>query len=441
MFSRFLLFFGAAGAGLCAAATGRRGFGARFHAKPCFFVSLAPIPGVFSATGRRGLGARFPAKPCFFVDGHHVFGVKGAAGEPDVVLHSPQNLALSSTGTTSLGLKAPPASRTWCFTPRKTLLFRQRAPHLWDQRRRRRAGRGASLPANPCSFVDGHHVFGTKGAAGEPDVVLHSPQTLALSSTSTTSLGPKAPPASRTWCFTHRKPLLFRRRAPRLWGQRRRRRTGRGASLPAKPCSFVNGHHVFGTKGARPARTWCTIPRKTLFLRFPCTNSSSLFGVRPAQTWCTIPRKTLFLRFLCTKSGCLFGVPPARTWCTIPRKTLFLRFPCTNSRRLFGDRPARIWCTNPRKTLFLRFLCTKSESLFGERPARIWCTIPRKTLFLRFLCTKFERLFDVRPVSSHKKHPPAKGGCLFSHATRFPGRCLVRQPGGAHRFPSSAPTR
>ena len=64
----------------------------------------------------------------------------------------------------------------------------------------RRRPAGADLvhdsPQNPCSFVDGHHVFGTKGAAGEPDVVLQSPQTLALSSTGTTSLGPKAPPAS-----------------------------------------------------------------------------------------------------------------------------------------------------------------------------------------------------------------------------------------------------
>ena len=77
-----------------------------------------------------------------------------------------KTLALSSTGTTSLGPKAPPASRTWCFNPRNPLLFRRRAPRLWDQRRRRRAGRGASLPTNPCSFVDGHHVFGAKGAAG-----------------------------------------------------------------------------------------------------------------------------------------------------------------------------------------------------------------------------------------------------------------------------------
>ena len=196
MFSRFLLFFGAAGAGLCAAATGRRGFGARFHAKPCFFVSLAPIPGVFSATGRRGLGARFPAKPCFFVDGHHVFGVKGAAGEPDVVLHSPQNLALSSTGTTSLGPKAPPASRTWCFTPRKPLLFRRRAPRLWDQRR----------------------------SAGA-DLVHDSSQNPVLSSTGTTSLGPKAPPAS--------DPIIISPRGKEL--------TTNALSLPF----VVNSNHSF----------------------------------------------------------------------------------------------------------------------------------------------------------------------------------------------------
>ena len=184
MFSRFLLFFGAAGAGLV-------------HDSPQNPVPPFPLHQV-----------RVPFR-------------RQAGG--DLVHDSPQNPVSSSTGTTSLGSKAPPASRTWCFTPRKPLLFRRRAPRLWGQRRLRRAGRGASLPAKPCSFVDGHHVFGTKGAAGEPDVVLHSPQALALSSTGTTSLGPKALPASRTWCFTPRKTLLFRQRAPRLWGQRRRR--------------------------------------------------------------------------------------------------------------------------------------------------------------------------------------------------------------------------
>ena len=161
MFSRFLLFFGAAGAGLCAAEAGRR---------------RALRGGGLCAA--EGFARRRPA---------------GA----DLVHDSPQNLALSSTGTTSLGLKALG-----------------------------RRGLGARFLANPCSFVDGHHVFGVKGAAGEPDVVLHSPQNLALSSTGTMSLGPKA---------------LGRR--------------GLGARFLAKPCSFVNGHHVFGAKGAAGIRS------------------------------------------------------------------------------------------------------------------------------------------------------------------------------------------
>ena len=168
-FHAFCYFLGRPARGLCEAGAGRRGLGARFLAKPCSSVPLAPSSGAFSGTGRRaGRGASLPAIPCSFVDGHHVFGAKGAAGEPDVVPHSPQSLVLSSTGTTFPEPERPDASRTWCFPPRKTLLFRQRAPRLWSRIGLRQAGRGASLPAIPCSFVDGHHVFGAKGAAGRP---------------------------------------------------------------------------------------------------------------------------------------------------------------------------------------------------------------------------------------------------------------------------------
>ena len=139
------------------------------------------------------------------------------AGVPDVVLRLPQALVLSSSSTTSSGLKAPPTYRTWCSAPRKTLFLRRRAPRLWGPRRRRRTGRGASLPASPCSFVVKHHVFEVQGVADVPDVVLRLPQALVLSSSSTTSLGPKALPAYRTWCFTLRKTLFLRRQAPRLW--------------------------------------------------------------------------------------------------------------------------------------------------------------------------------------------------------------------------------
>ena len=80
----------------------------------------------------------------------------------------------------------------------------------------RRAGRGASLPAIPFSFVAGHHVSRAQRAFG-------------------------GPPANRTWCFTSRKPLFLRRRAPRPSDPADLRRTGRGASLPASPSSFVRG--------------------------------------------------------------------------------------------------------------------------------------------------------------------------------------------------------
>ena len=142
---------------------------------------------------------------------------RGALPAWDVVLRSPQTLVLSSSSTTSLGPKALPAYRTWCSASRKPLFFRRRAPRLWGPRRRRSAGRGAPLPAIPCSFVVEHHVFGAQGAAGVPDVVPHSPQSLVLSSSSTTSSELKAPPTYRTWCSASRKPLFFRRQAPRLW--------------------------------------------------------------------------------------------------------------------------------------------------------------------------------------------------------------------------------
>ena len=131
----------------------------------------------------------------------------GGAPPRDVVLRSPQTLVLSSSSTTSLGPKAPPAYRTWCFPPRKPLFFRRQAPRLWRPRRCRRTGRGAPLPANPCSFVVKHHVFGAQGAAGVPDVVPHSPQNLVPSSSSTTSLAPVGPPASHPKVM--HEPLFF----------------------------------------------------------------------------------------------------------------------------------------------------------------------------------------------------------------------------------------
>ena len=144
-------------------------------------------------------------------------GARGGAGGGGVgggvVRHSPQTLIPSSPGTTSSGSMAPATGRqdwtggvgsargvtgrTWCAAPRKPLFLRRRAPRLPNQRRRQQAGRGASLPANPYSFVAEHHVFQIKGAGGGPDVVRRSPQTLIPSSPGTTSSGSKAPAAGR----------------------------------------------------------------------------------------------------------------------------------------------------------------------------------------------------------------------------------------------------
>ena len=140
---------------------------------------------------------------------HHVPRSGWPAALTDVVLHPPQSIVSSSRGTTSLSPDGPPPSQTWCFTPRKPLFLRPEAPRLSGQRRRRRTGRGASLPANPCSFIHKHHVSRAQSAGGVPDVVPHSPQTLILSPTSTTSLGSKAPAAYRTWCSIPRKPLFL----------------------------------------------------------------------------------------------------------------------------------------------------------------------------------------------------------------------------------------
>ena len=202
-------------------------------------------------------------------DLRHRIPAERSSAASDVVPHSPQTLVLSSTNTTSLGPKAPAAYRTWCLTPRKPLFFRPQAPRLSGPRRRRRTGRGASLPTNPYSFVRKHHVSRVQGAGGVPDVVPHSPQTLIPSSGSTTSLGsnvmdvvphppqalisssgsttspgPDGPTPAWTWCFTPRNPLFLRPEAPRPQVRMGRCRHGRGAPSPAIPCSFVRKHHV-----------------------------------------------------------------------------------------------------------------------------------------------------------------------------------------------------
>ena len=119
----------------------------------------------------------------------------------------------------------------WCFTPRKPLFLRRRAPRLWGQMDRPPGRRGAPLPAIPCSFVAGHHVFGAGRANRRAGMVLPSPLTLIPSSPGTTSLGSNGPTAGPAWCSPPSNPLFLRRGAPRLWGRTSRPPGRRGAPL------------------------------------------------------------------------------------------------------------------------------------------------------------------------------------------------------------------
>ena len=181
----------------------------------------------------------------------------------DVVPRTRQSLVLSSRGTTSLVPAGPSEGWTWCFTLVKALIFRCGAPRRWGRSGLRRVGRGASHSSKPYSFVAGHHVIGAGRCYGGQDVVLHSWQSLILSLRGTTSLVPAGATEGRTWCFTPGKALFFRRGAPRHWCRPMLRREGRGASLPAKPYSFVAGHHVVAAGKQKKLTTKRSSPRRS----------------------------------------------------------------------------------------------------------------------------------------------------------------------------------
>ena len=155
------------------------------------------------------------------------------SGNPDVVIHCPQSLISSSTSTTSPSLSGLSSGSTWCFTVRKALFLRPEAPRLSAGPSLRRPGRGASPSAKPYSFVRKHHVYRPGRAAGDPDVVLHHPQSLIPSSGSTTPIGRAEPPATRMWCLIPRKALCLRPEAPRLLA--RPSGASVGVALLAKP--------------------------------------------------------------------------------------------------------------------------------------------------------------------------------------------------------------
>ena len=183
--------------------------------KPLFLRPRAPRPQARTGLPPARRGASLPANPCSFVHGHHAPGHEPSFLRLGVVLLSPQTLVPSSTGTTPPGTNRPSSDSAWCFSPRKPLFLRRRAPRPQAQTRVPPARRGASLPANPCSFVHEHHAPRLEPAFLQSGVVLPSPQTLVPSSTGTTPPGSNASSGGSAWCFSSRKPLSLRRRAPR----------------------------------------------------------------------------------------------------------------------------------------------------------------------------------------------------------------------------------
>ena len=177
-----------------------------------------------------------------------------------MVLRSPQCLVLSSPGTTSS-----------------------------EQNRIRPVERGASLPATPCSFVAGHHVFWTKWGFGRLGVVLRSPQHLVLPSTGTTSLEQNGASAGWAWCFAPRNALFFRRRAPRLWDKMGLRPVGRGASRPQRLVLPSTGTTSLGQNGASAGWAWCFAPRNALFFRRLTPRLWDKMGLRPVGRGASLP--------------------------------------------------------------------------------------------------------------------------------------------------------
>lgn len=95
------------------------------------------------------------------------------------------------------GVKFEPA---WCPAVRKPLFLCRGAPRRMGESEHGDGRRGASLPASPCFFIEGHHVIGPGRAFGGAGVVLHRPRTLVSSSRGTTSLALVEPSEGPTWC-------------------------------------------------------------------------------------------------------------------------------------------------------------------------------------------------------------------------------------------------
>ena len=207
-----------------------------------------------------------------------------------------------------------PASRAWCLIARKPLFLRRRAPRRMGESEHGDGRRGASPPANPCFFVEGHHVGWANRSMGTNGVVPHRPPSLVSSSPGTTSHRLIRARGRIAWCLTARYPLFLRRRAPRRMGESEHGDGRRGASPPANPCFFVEGHHVgwanrsMGTNGVVPHRPLALVsssPGTTP----PISSNRTIPGTRPGFPEFPSPPKKRKLSARCCSRNTLSTFP------------------------------------------------------------------------------------------------------------------------------------
>ncbi len=186
---------------------------------------------------------------------HQVFGPFRSSNPSDLVHESPQNLL-------------PPFPLHQVFVPFRSfnpLDLVQRLPQSLILPFPLHQAFGPFRSSNPSDLVHEspqtlippfplHQVFGPFRRLMAPELVHGNPQSLDLSFPLHQVFGVQFSVYDVTWCFAPRNPLFplfLRLEAPRLQVRMGRCRHGRGASLPAIPYSFVEGHHVL-----RPGWDW-----------------------------------------------------------------------------------------------------------------------------------------------------------------------------------------
>ena len=187
-------------------------------------------------------------------------------------------------------------------------------------------------------------------------MVRRSPQTLILSSPSTTSSGAKAPVAGRTWCSPPRKPLFFRHRAPRLPGPRCRCWRG-----PTVEYGFARSQApTWPAVGRNESETWCKGNGGSRACGNSCTKSVAAASQNGLETWCKVNGGTRACGDSCTKSVAAPRRKWPETWCKGNGGTRLCGVSCAKTSPTSRRKWPETWCTANGGSRACGNSCTKS---------------------------------------------------------------------------------